>query len=119
MNWDDAKEKLDVMSFPDDIKYKEVKSGEHHTHKKERHDLVSYENLENLDILGYRLLAKYNYCPECAKVMNKVMTIFNNENSACYQHIFKLHGKDPNSNKLLEDMATVFTSFALFLFLAH
>src|SRR3990167_2180556 len=95
--WEQAKSKLDSMPFPEKIEYEQRGFGEQHTPKKAIHKLITYINKNPMDILGYDLRAKYNYCEECKEVRNKFLTIFNNEESTSYTKVFKLHGKNPDA----------------------
>ena len=114
MNWNQAKNELDLMDFPETGEYKEFGRGESHGKKKTVHQLSTYEY--EFQIGGFKALAKYNYCKECAEVRNKVLTIFNNADSVCYQKTFKWHGKDPDAKNIVEtarDIFAVLFAFAL------
>ena len=95
-NWEQAKSKLNSMPFPEKAEYERRGGNEEHTPKKAIHKLITYVNKEPLDILGYDLRAKYNYCEECKEVRNKTLTLFNDEESVSYTRIFKWHGEDPS-----------------------
>jgi len=113
-DWAKAKRELDEMSFPEDIKFHDTKRHEEHSHKKELHKLLTYENTDPIIVNGYDCVAKYNFCTECNQVRNKALVIFNNEDNVCHEKVFKFHGKDPKENKLMEDMATIFSSLLVF-----
>jgi len=95
-SWEQAKSKLDRMPFPEKAEYERRGDGETHTPKKAIHKIITYVNKNPMDILGYDLRAKYNYCEECKEVRNKILTLFNDEKSTSYTKIFKWQGKDPS-----------------------
>lgn len=113
-DWELAKTELDSMDFLDDMNFYDAKRHEEHTHKKAVHNLITYQNKEPISVGGFDCVAKYNFCKECNQVRNKVLTIFNPDESICYQKVFKLHGKDPKEGNLMQDVATIFNSLILF-----
>ena len=96
-SWEEAKDKLDKMAFPEKVEYTKRGFGESHAPKKAIHGLISYINRDPMDILGYDLRAKYNYCEECKEIRTKILTIFNDEESSSYTKVFKWHGKNPDA----------------------
>ena len=111
MTWNQAKNELDLMDFHEEGNYKEFLKGESHGHGKREHSLTTYEY--EFQIGGFKALAKYNYCRDCAQVRNKVLTIFNEAESVCYQKWFKHYGKDPNSKDIVETARDIFANFVL------
>lgn len=107
LTWDEAKKQLDNMSFPD-TEFFEFHNRESHPTKKERHNLLTYINKEPLDVMGFEMQAKYNYCPECKEVITKKMTIFNDFDNCCYEKYILQQGRNPNDGEAIKTAYSIF-----------
>lgn len=92
--WEEVKEILESTPEPtleeiSSVMGREI--GESHEFGKSRHMLKSF--IYDFKIRGYETRFSWSICPECRKVWNKRMTVFNNKLNSCYTHQIVKGGK--------------------------
>jgi len=91
-NWIKAKKILDEMSFPEVDNPPKPIYGERHGGGKVWHTMDAYRFYIE-PILGFDVMAKYNFCSLCKKNRNKHLIMFDNQNGLFYGKRFVFHGE--------------------------
>lgn len=98
-NWHLAKVKFSETRFPErTVTEKCVENsgytsnrGETHEVKNNNHTLQTY--VHDVKVGAFLVSWKYNYCPECQKVINKYGALLNNHDNTAYVKWFIRNGK--------------------------
>jgi len=111
ISWQEAKDTLDYMKFPDDENgWKEERGDIFHSDKKKIHPLLAYRKRLK-DIGGFEVVAYYNICPDCHQIRNKNITIFNKDENTCYQKVFVERAREDEPKDILSKAADFFSAF--------
>ncbi len=92
MTWEQAKQYVDKMEYPDFKLFELEKTDEFHLSGKSHHQLNHY-SLKDKHILGFLADLEYAKCPECNEVRWQRAAIFNYETNDCYQRFWIKDGK--------------------------
>lgn len=104
MNWDRAKTRLDLMNFPDDVGVERSSHANHSYGTNKEHQLKSYW-LKAPPIEGFTCYGYYTYCPDCQKIWNKKLAIFNEQTNACHVKYFVKRGNSVTNEDSWVDQA--------------
>lgn len=90
-DWEVVKADVEQMTFPNEVGTEKSRTS-HSVDKNTTHELINYE-LTLPYVRGYELIGVYSFCPECKRILNESLLLFNNQFNSVYQKEFIKHGE--------------------------